>query len=596
MSATWQQIAHIMDGEAVAAGVAGRPDRQLEANLNRLRDLVELSLLGRALIAYDLAADAAVQVGQPVYWDADNLQCNQAMARLVFNSDLGTLVGAPESDVLGVVLNKRDSGTVDVVIVGWVPLDLELATADTPTAGRYYLSGNTPGYLVQARPSLSLPILQADGRGNALVFPQFRNWAEDHTHYRLSLACRPAGSHELQLNGCGETIHVISEVDIAIAGWLPADHATFADKAPAGALFGYNMAAQPQLERLWPPLPVEAASIIWDRGADAIGGTEVPSTLVTIDRNGIWWMSDCLGSVPWPAEDYLVGSSEVSVPFSETPCVCPPAELMQMAVCFSRTLFDASRTVVTSLTPAANSVITIVGCDGEAARTGDLIIDALLDLLVDDNNADGHLVLKTITNSRFKQGPVVEGIVAIGDSLSVSSTAQQTLTGGAVLHQGRVSMTVVLEPAARELLPQVTRLSNSRERFESNTPYIGLPISGASSVAYTYYVPPAGVVTDAPLVFRLTLIGTASGALPTLECEWKRIPRGSTTPAAMPATLTALTGLATPTLGAASEYVEVESDEVTVQPGDTLVLTITRASGDAYTGEVGIVRASAVLT
>lgn len=593
VSAWLERIQHVADGEQVDAGITGRPTRQLEQNLRHIKDLLELSLLGQALVARDVALISTVSVGQPVYWNAANARFEPALASVEFDTDLQTLVGTAQSQVLGVVWRKSGTTLGDVVLNGFVELDISTALGDDETveAGRYFLSGATAGHLVRSRASLSVPVLHAMGDGHVFVWPQWRQWAEDHEHFKVDLVCRPAGDHTPPaINGR----HTITDTDAALQGWLPADHASFAGKAPAGAAFGYNLAAHSALRRLWPPFPADAATLVWDKGLDHVGGTEIPAALAIVDEHGIWWMSNCYGDVPWPADfSFADGDTDDGVSVSES-LMCPRPEEMRLTVYFSRVLYDARRTMVTSLRAAEDSIIRVYGCDEEPASTGDLIVDADLGLAISDTNATGHVVLKNIVDDEFTQGPVTEGLIVTGDGLAISSTAQRTLAGNVTLHQGRITLSMEADPVDRELVPVLTRLQDTKERYENGIVYIGFPASYITSVLRVYNVPPEGIATANPLEFRITLLGTAAGTLPALTAAYRRIPRGSTTQAALPSSNTALTLGAMPTLSAGNRYVEIKSNTITVDPGDTLQIILTRGSADSYAGEVGLIRLAAV--
>ena len=596
MSSQWnERIQHIIDGELVDAGVSGRPDRQLEENLQYLKQLVEFATIGEALVASDMAISSDVQVGFAVYWNVDNTRAEPALARTVFNSDTSTLVGAPESEVIGVVLQKYSDNTADILLLGRRAANLTAAVDDATVAGRYYLSGTNPGKLELQRQALSVPVLYNDGAGTVIVCPQQRNWAEDHSHYRVDLECRPSGTPSTVTTACGD-VKQISDVDTTLAGWLPADDASFNGLAPDGAKFGYNINAHAMLKRLWPPFPSSAASIVWDRGVSFIGGTEVPTGvegLVIINDDGIWWMSDCVDHVPWP-DDYYQQMSELSEAIVD-PCECPPDQFMRMAIHFSRVLFDASKTMVTSLTPASGSIITLKNCNNDAATTGDLIIDAAWDLLVGSTGVSGHNVIKNVVDGKLTQGPVVEGLKLSGDGVTLTSTAPKTLQDSSILHQGVVTISVTLDAFDRELMPQVIRLTDSRERFENGIPYIGLPTGYESSAVFAYFVPIGGVVSGTDLYFRVQLSGTVAGSVPALTCTYQIVPSGTTTPTAIPTTTETLTVPSISAFTDTDQYVKFVLPTIQVDPGDTVLLTILRQSGDGYSGELGLLRTTAVI-
>jgi hypothetical protein len=711
-----EQIQHVADGEPVDASTTSRPTQQLEGNVRNLRDLLELSLLGQAIIVRELAIDPTLSVGQVVYWNSANARCEAAMADVVLDPTLRTLIGTPQSQALGVLYLKEGTTIGDILLNGWVKLDLTAALNGQPlVAGRYFLSGTVPGMLVQARASLSVPILYAAGDGYVQVSPQWRSWAEDHEHFRIELVCLPAGT---SIPPAYAQPHVITSPDPSKPGWLPAGHVTFNGKAPPNATFGYNIAAQPELQRLWPPFPPDAATLVWDKGFGRIGGTEVPlgaGGLAIIDRYGIWWLSDCYDDVPWPptqsyndgvdawgptyrfdngslapgsiyySEFHVVrpatitqgdptnadslptielrrngtavsttnpvitvtnislgrysvrfvvplvwrvgdtlqlfadivlggaayrntiggvlivpaeepgagaGISEELSEVSESLCARQPN--MRLAIEFSRTLFNGDRTLVTSLRAATGSIIRVYGCDQQPASTGDLIVDADLSLTIDGQNTPGFLVLKSIVNNKFEQGPVTEGIVISGSSLLASATNSQTV-GGVTVYQGIVTLAIAADPIDRELPPVLTRLKDTKERYENGIVYVGFPAGYQSSVVRVFQVPPAGLTAGTKVEVRITLLGTLSGVLPTLAAWYRRIPRGSLTGQALPGVDTAITLPTMPTIASGSQYVEVVLPQFAVAAGDTLQLLITRTASDGYSGEIGILRTAAVL-
>jgi len=596
MTSFREQIQHVADGEPVDASATSRPTQQLEQNTRYLRDLLELSLLGQVIVAHELALDPTLLPGQVVYWNPDNARCEAAIASTVFDTTVETLVGTPQSEVLGVLWTKSGTTTGDIVLSGWLKLDITNALNGQPlAAGRYFLSGQTPGMLVRSRASLSVPVLQATGDGYVLISPQWRQWAEDHEHFRIPLYCNPAGDASPPAHG---NPHTITSPDPSVPGWLPAHHAVFAGKAPPNAAFGYNMAAHPELNRLWPPFPADAATLIWDKGLDTTGGTEVPlghNGLAICDKNGIWWLSNCYDDVPWPPDFYFHdGHTSESISASISEIECPRALEMHLTVYFNRALYDAARTMVTSLRAAPNSIIRVYGCDNLPASTGDLIVDADLALAINETNQPGHLVLKTITDNKFQQGPVIEGIIRGSDNLQISSTNPQVISGQ-IVHQGILTMGIAADPIDRELPPVLTRLQDTKERYEGGIAYIGFPQNYQSTILRVYQVPPDGIADGTKVEVRITLLGTVTGALPDLTVSYRRIPRGSLTPQALPASDTTLTLASLPSLSVGSQYVEGKTNQFAIAAGDTLQLVITRLSGDGYAGELGIIRAAAVL-
>lgn len=587
-------VRHIVDGEAVNSGVAGRPDKTLESNLRYLREVVDSALLGQALFVRDITVASTVLVGQPVYWNDTNQQFEAALAAVEHDADSGVLVPKRSADVVGVVHSKTNSTLADIAILGYLPLDISNAVDGTVTAGRYYLSSAEAGKLVIQRPPVSVPVLFADGQGNVSITPSLRDFVEDHIHYSFELIAKPAGVHLGAPADSGD--HVITSPDALKEGWLPASHSSFNGNAPTGAEFGYNLAAHPDLQKVWPPIPVSAAAITWDRGQNLVGGTNVQlgaTGAAIVDANGIWWMSKCHGDVPW-----YTGYNTSSPPADPTTGQCPREEAPQVTLHYARMVFATDKSVVTSLETPSTSILSITNCDGDAATTGDLHIDANLSLLTEDEDLVGHQVIKEITDNKYKRGPIVEGIFAgSGDILLSSDTV--TNVDGTSLYQGRVTVDRALDAIDREMLPQIVRLDDVVERFYKDVTYVGFPPGRLSSVRYRFHVPPSGLPTSPKFKLRAVLLGRAGGAgitLPTMSASYRIITR-PTGFVALPTADTSFTSFSTALgIATADTYVEVESEEVAITAGDTVLVTLSRPSGTGYNAEVGVIRIGAIIT
>lgn len=572
-------------------GAASRTDRDLTNRTSYLKQRLDAVELGQAVFARDVTLDPDLLVGQPAYWDEAAQRFAPAVAGVETDPDTGALVGTAASDCLGVVYAKElpDKGTL--LLAGYAELDLaNSAGADAP-AGRYYLSASEPGKLVRQRPPVTVAVLYCDGAGRVVVQPAVRDFVEDHVHFSFELVCRPAGHADHPEPGAR---HAIKSPDVTARGWLPA--ALFGGRAPTRAAFGYNLAAHPELQRVWPPVPVAAAAVVWDKGADRAGGTVVPlgaDGLVVLDRFGIWWMSDCPGDVPWPAATATSLSSYPAEPeaSSDAPPECGRFERMRLTLSFARMTFATSRSVVTSLSPAADSPIRLVDCDGNAASTGDLFARFETDFTVTDNDTDGSLAVKEFDGSRFKRGYVVQGVLSGNDNLTVTGTRTKEIAGKTYA-QGLLELSVNLDPAARDLPAQLVRLGDVKDRYYRDVMYLGMPPDQASEVRLKLKVPGAGLPASPRVKLRVQLLGRSAGTLPALTLTHRIVPRpdGATALPTADAALTFTTGQAV----AADEYVEVEGEAVAVAAGDTLLYTLARAD-DAYSGEVGLLDVVGVL-
>jgi hypothetical protein len=450
--------------------------------------------------------------------------------------------------------------------------------------------------------------------------PQVRDFLESHVHYRFELVTRIAGTGSVVNNR-----HVIDVPDVAMQGWLPANHPTFrrnsADPttsyAPAGAVFGYNIKAHAAVARVWPPVPVQAVAMLWDKGVGRLGATELPlgrDGLAVCDNNGIWWMSDCVGDVPFT-------TGTVTAPADGTvPPECPRDERMRVIVVFLRMLFGNNRNVVTSLVAAPNSPITVMNCDGFPAKTGDLEIDLDLKLAVDPVLVDGGIALKRIdTGNKFRQGWVTEGVVSgspgvidvqgysTGVNTSRELTADEKIslgfaeTSDIFAQRGLVKITFNDQLVERELAPQIIRLSDVVERLYRDVPYLGFVPGQESLIRVRFIVPADGLGTGLEMRIRAQLLGLVTDTLPLFTVTYRKLPR----PAA--GLQQALISADAPPIAfpsnveiAANHVVEVESAQFNVSPGDTVLVTIQRAllggNPDTYLGEIGLLRLSGIIT
>jgi hypothetical protein len=612
MAKQWtNNVKHVQAGEPVRASTVSRPDKALEGNVTYVRDRLDAAALGRTVFDNDAVISPDLLEGQPVFWNYETLQYEAAFAAVEPDPTTGTLAIQPSADCLGLLYSKKSARTGDIILFGIVKLpQLTNAIDGTIEAGRYYLSAAEPGKLVKQRPPVTVAVCYVQGPKDncsddpwVIVSPQVRNFLDDHIHYRFSLTCLPAGTHSAG-DALSEGRHVITDPDPGMPGWLPADHTSFSGKAPTGAAFGYNFAEDPALQNVWPPVPLQAVAVLWDKGLTLSGAVEVPlgpTGLVVCDANGIWWMSDCYADVPWPAEyDNTSGSSssESLSSSSAGEIECPRNEVMRVEVVYLRMVFGNDRSVVTSLQPGPDSPITVVNCDGVPAVTGDLKLGLDLQFLIDPILVSGGLVFKELTNNlRFKLGYVTEGLIAGDDSITLNGSVQRPVstTDATVVHQGLVTLAVNLEPTDRDLAPQIVRLADAVERLYKDVPYIGFPEGQDASVRLRINIPPAGLPVSPLLKIRTLVFGRVAATLPELTMTYRRLPQPVIgTPAALPTADTAVTFNAAVAIGL-DQMVTIESESFTVAAGDTVLVTIARASDSGYNGEVGIIRWGGIL-
>lgn len=600
MATFHELIRLIQNGDPVDAGTINRVLRQMDGNTKYVLDLLEAALIGSTVFARSVTVEPETVPGAPVYYNATSGRFERALAAATIEN--GELKTAESSQVWGVVHTKHNSTSADVLLTGYTSLNISAAIDGQLEAGLYYVSSSTPGKLTRQQPPITVPVLQSDGDGNVFVNPRLFDAFLDHKHYKFDLVCLPAGDHTPPSLG---DRHTISNPDTDIEGWLPANHASFSGKAPAGAAFGYNLAAS-SLNALWPPVPLSNAYLEWDKGElKDYMGMGVPlgaDGLAILDANGIWWMSDCYSDVPWPTT--LDTSAPASSSSSASLPECPRDLAMRLTLWFSRMSFMTSGNVVTSLQVADGSENFLsITCahSGAAASSGDLEITFNQDYVVDSaTDTAGHIVFKSLTDKQFKRGPVVEGLTAGSSNVYLSSTAQDGDT-----HQGMVDITVITDILGNELPVQLVRLSGVTEENYLDVLGLGLPPARNSSYRARFEVPAdISGVTALTMKIRLRLLAITAGSFPDLDVSFRRIPRPSPTTAhtALPTTDTALTldlsAAQTPTPMGAEEYLEVETSTFTVSPGDIVFFSVTRngAGGDGYAGEMHVIDQRPVIT
>lgn len=591
-----------------AAGVRG-PLTTLEQNVNYLYEWLVAAGVGATVYAHRQAVEADTQVGTPVWFNAANGRFEQGLATLSVDRLSGIIATSPQSQIWGIVANKTAATVADILLYGLDTIDISNAVeGGVVGAGVYYLSGTAPGTLTLNKPPQSVAVLRTTGDGRVFVMPQFIDFLDKHVHFRFDLICRPAGQAVPPHFG---SRHTIAVPDPDQPGWLPAGHTVFAGNAPEGAVFGYNLSQHTSLKNAWPPLPVGNAYLEVDRALDpTIGFTGVPlgrDGLCIVDRNGLWWMSDCYGDVPWPTDldTALPSSASASLSDSESDTPeCPRSLTMAMTLWFTKVTFATDKTVVTSLRSRDPRVQIFCAGTNIPGSAGDLDLALNLNFSLGDN-ALGFLALKEFNpkTGQFLRGPVVEGIYTDDSQVQLASenTATRTIDDvDYVTYQGLVKLTV--QPADQLELPvRLVRLGGCEEETFEGVLYLGFIQDEPRSYRAAIDVPTTLTLPNPRLALRFSILGRASGTLPQLTFSYVRVPRpadGLTTPLTLPLTSdeVSLSCDTTAILTGVNQYVEAQSEPFAVAAGDTVYFTVQRDGDDLYDAEVGVLRQVGYLT
>ncbi len=598
MSSGFQHLLSLINnGEVVDATVTNRTSGQLQQSLLYLKGIIDALELGQNVIARDqtLASDASV--GMPVYYKGSTQRYERALGAILQDETTGAYVMADSSQVWGVVLAKSSATKGDILLHGMAELDLSLAVPDGAEAGLYYLSNSVAGRLDRQRPPVGVAVLQVAGETDddkhvVYVNVQFDDLRSAHSHYAFELVAEPAG------DTTPSDPHVITNSNETLEGWLPADDASFDGNAPTGAKFGYNIAAS-QLRYLWPPQPLESAYLEVSRGENvnllSMGAPTGVGQLCIFDRHGIWWMSDCEGDAPWPAD--LDTDSSLSLTDE-----CPRRLAMQLKLWFTRPVFSSNSAWVESLVAVAGSGLEVTCVDdGSPASVGHLQIDFDAALTLADEDLITGIAIKAIDGRELQTGPVVSTIKGAGPNVLITSD-QTTREDGSKI--GAITLAVDYELDGREVPVDLVRLDSAEQEVFDGVMGIGFNASRLASVRSRFQLP---ALIDFPsgtqMKLRLVWLARGSVTIPedifSLSYRRLALPSAVHTPLSLPLSAAEVTLADIPTenvvLGGINKQVMMESEPFDVEAGETIYVTITRAGdSDGYTGDLWLLRQTAV--
>jgi hypothetical protein len=572
----------VQPGDPVAAGVVNRPIHDLHAAVRDLYTRLESRTDATGIRLSSQPVASGLSLGSPVFYNTATNQFEGALASVsTTNSHPGLRVAA-SANVWGVVSRLIGTRLADILVVGSQPLNIQGAVIGSVEAGTtYYLSGSQAGKLTATPGAVPIPVLQTDGRGGVLVRPHDPNILFAHTHRAYDLSVVPAGVHTDPGSG---SLHTISNPNPAIVGWLPANHTSFNGKAPAGAWFGYNLAADTNLKAIWPPLPPSDACIVRD-------GFIVDPAEYIINADGIWWMSRGYEEVPFaPTYDT-----------SNPPVLTPSADLAEiphrrLTLMFVRPSSLGLSSLVTSLRSADNRIRVVCDTDtATPANVGSLALLLDLSFVSGVNDDDGALAVKQVnaTTGRLDRGPVAAGIYSKTSSLVLSggTTQVKTLEGvSRTVRSGYVGVDLNVDNN-RELLVSLVRLDGVLEAYLADIPYLEFPAGQDTSFRGRIHIPSQIDLASPSLTLRFRLLGRTTGTVPNLTLGYRRIAAATlASPASLPVVDTVGTLTTTVVLSQTNRYYDVAATAFAVAPGDDVFFTLRRVAGDAYPGAVGVIR------
>lgn len=596
MATTWEQfIRLILNGEDVDASVTNRPTTQLSNRTQYLYDRLVATAVGEALYVHDVPVEDDALVGDAMYYDDVDAKYKRALAAVELDTAFGWYKISKSSYAIGTLVEKLSTGLGSICTSGTLR-GFDLTSAIQPgaptVAGAYYLSMQLPGKITNQKPPVAIYMLYNRGDEIVHVLPTPKDMLEDHIHHRNQLVAAPAGDANCITYGDGE-VHEIIDPDSSLQGWLPADHASFNGLAPAGAHFGYNLAQDEALLKVWPPQPLDSGYLEVNRG-NGYQGLRLNGTCpdAIINAQGIWWMTNCYGTAPWAPEYQCNSSSSASSDSSEscdadcqTPLEYLPGGLdttqMWIAFWFAKMVFKTDAAVVTSLQPDGdNSPITILDCDGDVANTGRLFAGLDLSKLTTELAA-GYNVVKGFEANKMLYGPGVIGVKA-GTGAEIVGVGTENTDWALVDGLYRGDLEIGLEDNLndpRDYAPNLVSMDNVREEYDNISEffYLHFPVSRASSIRYRVEVPRAGMPIVAIRAYLwFWFVGRSAGAIPKLTASYRRYPLAVAAPAVLPSSDTDITaGGWTPGITlAGGDYAYAATSWFNVAVGDTIFYTI----------------------
>lgn len=556
-------IQYIKDTEPLLASVVNRPTKQLTNRTDHLRKTLDAVSAGEALVLRDVPVGSETAVGTPVYWDASESCFLPACASASRRCDAYALDAA--SDCMGLVFVKHTAESADILIYGVANLP-EIRNFIPSGTGRFYL-GASPGTLTLAPPLVQCQL-------GVLMGPQ--DVCDDAVHVYVN---------PLRYGKLFSHTHFSHTLDKA--KWSAASN--FAS-APTGAVYGYQVSQDTDLNAVFPPIPLDACSctIDWDgntTAADPItetfGGRDIPvnvtNGILQVNADGIWWMR-----------------SDLTPTESDNNTANAPYRGFRVTIHFSRIQHGIQDTLVTSLRPDDGQPFQFVDCSGQEAATGDLRARfTLASSSADTTNLTGKALQKVDSAWVQQSVPVIHGVRSLNSSLSVSGTS--FMHNGQTFYGGTVTLNASPYSADYELKPQVVKLSEALESEYLGITYLALPYSRTSSLTMKMEVP-GTFGSPLKVKMRFYLLSRIAGTYPNLQLKYIRIPRpgseaisleGRTSPTAV-ALNTAVTTAANTVFG-------VESAEIEVEEGDVLIWTVKREASSAFAADAAIIRAAGIL-
>ena len=577
-------INFIAANEKVVPNVVNRPTRELSLRTEALKERLDTSELGQAVILYDAPLSTDTVIGSPVYWNESSRQFELAVAEAEFSKEYMEFLKTERANCIGLVYKKESKNSGHIVLSGVVDLTGISTLFNEPGSGRFFLDA-IPGKLTHKILGICIPIGTVIGRYGdcddtyrVCVNPVLNDlWS--HLHYQIDLVPK------LVFNKLEEGWRFIDETDT---------------DAPADAVYRYNIIPGTTLANLFPPVPVDACSIEvdWNDLDESIGSKNVPincdNGIARVTVDGIFWTDSSIkpyapsstfelvftgknSLATWSAGDKItIGSYEATLPLGITTDAqvaayivddcgghidgwslsveTNPAEhnnillfsiatyaeplatdttnttkivgvrkdprIMREKLYMSKTQFANGLNCVTSLRPYSNHPFKFVNCRGVEAYAGDLYAKFTLADIEKDIDIYDGSTMRRF-NSDYEQE-----ITPVVNAISVAGTTINAVSNvEPIVINGKTyyrGLTdITVDPLNNaEISPQIMKLGDALEREYNGVMYVGFPRDRESSILAKFEVPGT---FNGSILFSTLFYSSIAGEYPSITCEYKVI-------------------------------------------------------------------------
>ena len=432
----WVDVRRYSNGQNIDADTLNIPVEDLVSRTDYLKSLLDgfgdpFASVIISNLTYD---ESEVGIGDVVYIDADTSYSanpiNVHLAKSVVDA-MDALASYKSAFAIGIVSSIQTTTKCSVTIYGQVSnLAITNLTDDqSDTPGVYYLSGRTAGKITMY-PSGPQVLIGTFLKDRCFLTPNHKSFAESHIHRSVKLSTQI-------LTGSAITSD-------STEGWVAED----------GGGYKYKMAKGSMLDKFYPPIPRQCASLV-------INGIELQSKNID-PQGGVYLIDD--DTIHMDKNWFESSNSQID----------------KITFHFIRGI-QGNQGPVTSLRPKEGSPIKITECGTTTpAVVGDLEIDVDLNIEDEDANESGFFVYKKwdTEKHRFKKGPVVERILA-GNNIELSYSDSS--------HPGQGTVTIGVADSNTSGEFDTTALQNAKQEMLGLFPYIKLP-SYVEAVPYAFVV------------------------------------------------------------------------------------------------------------